>query len=81
MPLRSLEELLVALDVTEASAVLFGVLPATTRETTVKPPPVADVYAAFSEHKSIVVSLEECLVLRTAGAKDGRPVFRPDGNP
>jgi len=73
---RSLDELLQALGVADASAVLFGRLPVTSPETTTQPPPARDSYAAFSESQSISVTLEECLLLRVAGARDGRPTFQ-----
>jgi hypothetical protein len=72
---RTLKELLQALNVTDASAVVFGKLPtrgpSTNEEALVFPS--GDTFAAFSEHGSIPISFQECALLQAAGAKDGRP--------
>jgi len=74
---RTLEELLLALKVSDASAVIFGKLPVVSKDTPRTPVPATQTYAAFSDHEKLEVTLEECLILRAAGARDARPSFTP----
>jgi hypothetical protein len=67
--------MLQALEVSDASAVVFGKLATADsrgkREALVFP--TGDVFGAFSEHGSIAISFQECAILQAAGAQDERP--------
>jgi hypothetical protein len=67
--------MLEVLNVTDASAVVFGKLPngnsTANREALIFP--TGDTFGAFSEHGSIAISFQECATLQAAGAKDVRP--------
>jgi hypothetical protein len=79
---RSLEEMLRALNVKNASAVVFGKLPngnsSANREALIFP--TGDTFGAFSDSGSIAISFQECAILQAAGAKDGSPTSFSSSN-